>query len=68
MAITITINGEKKEISANLSVSALLLSLDIDSRKVAIEKNQHLVRRINFDETPVNNGDAVEIINFVGGG
>jgi thiazole synthase len=66
--MNITINGTKKEISANTSFSALLLELGIDPRKIALERNLQLVPRTTFDVTQVNDGDEIEIINFVGGG
>lgn len=64
----ITINGEKKEISANITFAELILGLGIDSRKVAVERNQTLVPRTKYAETTIHDGDEIEIINFVGGG
>ena len=66
--MNITINGTKKEISANTSFSALLSELGIDPRKIALERNLQLVPRTSFDVTQINEGDNIEIINFVGGG
>ncbi len=64
----IIINGEKKEFGKEITVSELLEQLNIDPRKIAVERNQHLIRRQNFPEAVLNEGDEVEIINFVGGG
>ena len=64
----ITINGEKKEISANCTIAELLLGLGIDSRKIAIERNLTLVPRAKYAEAIIHDGDEIEIINFVGGG
>ena len=64
----ITINGEKKEFGKEITVSALLSELNIDSRKVAVERNLHLVRRTEHETALLNDGDEIEIINFVGGG
>ena len=66
--VTITLNGEPHQIDGPVSVSMLLASLAIDSRRVAVEHNQVVVRRALFDSTIVGEGDAVEIVNFVGGG
>lgn len=63
----ITINGENKEIKAS-SFAELLDELQLDSRKIAIERNLQLVKRKEFAETKINEGDEIEIINFVGGG
>ena len=66
--MTITLNGEPYEIPERLSVSALLARLRIDSRRVAVEHNLAVVRRTAFDETVIDGGDSIEIVNFVGGG
>jgi len=51
-----------------MSVAALLSSLDIDPRRVAVEHNLVVVKRLAFATTEVGEGDEVEIVNFVGGG
>jgi thiamine biosynthesis protein ThiS len=51
-----------------MSVAALLAQLDIDARRVAVEHNLIVVRRDAFERTVIRDGDAVEIVNFVGGG
>jgi thiamine biosynthesis protein ThiS len=66
--VTITLNGEPYQLDGPVSVSTLLAKLDIDSRRVAVEHNLAVVRRTLFDSTVVREGDAVEIVNFVGGG
>ncbi len=64
----IKLNGEPVELSGPLTVSALLTSLDIDPRRVAVEHNLVVVKRLAFATTEVGDGDEVEIVNFVGGG
>lgn len=61
-------NGERYELAAPVTVAALLAQLDIDARRVAVEHNTVVVKRNAYDETMVNDGDQVEIVNFVGGG
>ena len=51
-----------------MSVSALLARLEIDARRVAVERNQLVVKRAAYDSTVVADGDEIEIVNFVGGG
>jgi len=36
--------------------------------RVAIELNRELIRRDRWSETPLSNGDKLEIVHFVGGG
>ena len=66
--MVIQLNGERHELSAPLSVSALLSHLKIDPRRVAVEHNLVVLKRAVFDSTIVNEGDQIEIVNFVGGG
>jgi len=66
--VVIKLNGDPFEISAPVSVTGLLATLDIDPRRVAVEHNLVVVRKDAFDLTTVGEGDEVEIVNFVGGG
>ena len=66
--MTITLNGDPLDVPGPVSVTALLESLAIDSRRVAVEHNLVILKRAAFDETLVREGDNVEIVNFVGGG
>ncbi|MBZ5557638.1 MAG: sulfur carrier protein ThiS [Acidobacteriia bacterium] len=51
-----------------MSVTDLLASLQIDARRVAVELNLVVLKRDAFASTVIREGDAVEIVNFVGGG
>ncbi|HZM58404.1 MAG TPA: sulfur carrier protein ThiS [Vicinamibacterales bacterium] len=64
----ITLNGERFELDQPLSVTALLARLEIDPRRVAVEHNLEIIKRQRFPDIVVNEGDTVEIVNFVGGG
>jgi thiamine biosynthesis protein ThiS len=66
--MTIRLNGEPHELAGPLSVAALLTALDIDARRVAVEHNLIVIKRTAYESTLVNEGDEVEIVNFVGGG
>jgi thiamine biosynthesis protein ThiS len=66
--LTITLNGEPIDLSGPLTVTELLTSLDIDARRVAVEHNLVVIKRTAYDQTLLNEGDSVEIVNFVGGG
>ena len=66
--MTIRLNGEAFDVAGPLSVSELLATLDIDPRRVAVEHNLIVVKKTAFDQTLVQDGDEVEIVNFVGGG
>ena len=64
----IELNGEPKEVPEGLTVTALLAHLAIDAPRVAVELNTQVVRRVALPTTPINPGDRVEIVTFVGGG
>ena len=66
--LTITLNGDLYDIPEPVTVTALLASLAIDARRVAVEHNLVILKRTAFDQTMVHEGDNVEIVNFVGGG
>lgn len=66
--LLITLNGEPYELEEPVSVSDLLMKLDIDPRRVAVEHNLVILKRPLFADTYVHEGDRVEIVKFVGGG
>ncbi len=66
--MTITLNGDSYQLAGPLTVGELLRQLEIDPRRVAVEHNLVVVKRAAYDATTVNDGDEVEIVNFVGGG
>ena len=66
--MTITLNGDAREIAGPLTVTELLSQLEIDARRVAVEHNLVVLKRTSFDQAVVREGDQVEIVNFVGGG
>ena len=66
--MTITLNGDRFEVARPLTVSALLAQLEIDARRVAVERNLAVLKRDTFEQTMVEEGDEIEIVNFVGGG
>lgn len=65
--ITITLNGQPKEIPDGSTIHSLLESAKLTPDKVAIELNRRLVRGEKYD-TALKSGDEVEIVTFVGGG
>jgi thiazole synthase len=66
--MTIILNGDPIEVGGPLTLSALLAQLGVDARRVAVEHNLNVIKRPNYDTTQIQEGDQVEIVNFVGGG
>ena len=56
------------QLARPLTIAALLTRLDLDARRVAVEHNLVIVKRAVYDSVVVNDGDTVEVVNFVGGG
>lgn len=50
------------------SVSSLVEQLGLKSDRLAIELNRDIVPRVRWQETPLQDGDKLEIVHFVGGG
>jgi thiamine biosynthesis protein ThiS len=66
--LRITLNGDPFDVAGPVTIAGLLQQLDIDSRRVAVERNLVVLKRALFETTEVNDGDQIEIVNFVGGG
>lgn len=64
----IRVNGEDKEIADGLSIARLLDELQIRAGRVVIELNRDIVSREAHGSTLLQEGDALEIVHFVGGG
>lgn len=65
--VKLTINGEATASDA-ATLAALVESLGMKSDRVAIELNREIVPRGQWAETPLKDGDRLEIVHFVGGG
>lgn len=66
--MTITVNGERREVPDGLSVRALLEHLGMKADRVAIERNLDVLPSALWPETRVQPNDNFEIVQFVGGG
>jgi thiamine biosynthesis protein ThiS len=66
--MTLEINGETREIAPVSNVRELLQQLGIAEGRVAVEVNRKIIRRGDWDQTPISRRDKVEIVQFVGGG
>lgn len=66
--MTITLNGEKREVADGLTVEGLLQVLNIERRRVAVEVNELIVKKDRYEATTLKDGDSVEVVSFMGGG
>jgi thiamine biosynthesis protein ThiS len=63
----LTINGEP-QVSPAETLGALVAHLGMKPDRVAIELNREIVPRNQWPQTPLHDGDRLEIVHFVGGG
>jgi thiazole synthase len=66
--MTIILNGDPVEVAGPLTLTSLLVHLGVDPRRVAVEHNLNVIKRASYDTTQVQEGDQIEVVNFVGGG
>jgi thiamine biosynthesis protein ThiS len=64
---TLTLNGESRAVSA-ASVAELIAELSLDIRQIAVEKNGTIIPRSAYAATELTEGDAIELVSFIGGG
>jgi len=64
---TILLNGKARQTAAG-TVSELVKELSLDPARIALERNGEIVRKASYHETPLDDGDKIEIVHFVGGG
>ena len=62
------INGETRTFVEMSDIAALVAALELDPRKVAVERNLEIVPRSTYAQAALNDGDRIEIVHFVGGG
>jgi len=68
LCMVLHINGEQKEFPEGLTLALLVAQLGTKPDRVAVELNLSIVPRSEWDATPLQNGDKLEIVHFVGGG
>ena len=63
----ITVNGEERALEQK-TVLGYLVEIGVDPRAVAVELNLDILERGEYATTMLNDGDKIEIVQFVGGG
>lgn len=67
METPIILNGQPRQVSA-ATVAELLREIGLDTRKVAVERNEEIVPRSTYAAAMLAPGDQFEIVHFIGGG
>jgi thiamine biosynthesis protein ThiS len=66
--MTVTINGETKELESEVTLDRLLELFSLPSQRVAVELNREVVRKKDWGNVTVKEADSIEVVHFVGGG
>ena len=67
-SIQVHVNGKEREVRSGLSVHELVESFDLNPLLIVVELNREILNRDQFKDVLVSEGDAVELVHFVGGG
>ena len=66
--IQLSVNGQIRRVEPGSDVARLLQALELSGKRIAVEKNGEIVPRSRYAETPLADGDSLEIVVAVGGG
>ncbi len=66
--IQVQVNGKEREIQSGLSVHELVESFELNPLLIVVELNREILSRDQFKDIQISDGDAVELVHFVGGG
>lgn len=66
--VRVFLNGREEQMPEGLSVAGLLARLRLVRERVAVEVDGAIVRKADYETTPIRPDARVEIVSFVGGG
>jgi sulfur carrier protein len=66
--VRLTVNGETMELARGTTMAGLIAQLELDTRKVAVERNREIVPRSTYGAVMLEARDELEIVHFIGGG
>ena len=66
--VQIVLNGQIRMIEPATTLAALVATLDLGGRRMAVEINEEVVPRSEYADLVLGEGDRVEIVHAVGGG
>lgn len=62
------VNGDARELADGATIAELVATLDLAGRRVAVEVNEDIVPKSLHAQTPLRDGDRIEIVHAIGGG
>jgi len=66
--LKVIVNGQDREVADGAAITDLINLLDLKPERVAVELNRRILRRVEWSQAALTDGDRVEIVHFVGGG
>jgi len=64
----IVVNGDVLDVVDSCTIAVILEKFEIGIERVAVEVNQDIVPKVQYNTHQLSPGDKVEIVQFVGGG
>ena len=64
----IKLNGWETDVIDGLTIGQLIADLELNPKGVAVERNLEIVPKSLHASTALEDGDTIEIVEFVGGG
>lgn len=68
MSLNIQLNGTATTLENVRTVHDLVIHLGYEGKRIAVERNGDIVPRSQHAQTPLAEGDRIEIVVAVGGG
>lgn len=66
--MSIVVNGDERGVPEGTSAADLLADLSLNPGAVVVERNREILARDALSSTPLEAGDRIELVHFVGGG
>jgi thiamine biosynthesis protein ThiS len=64
----IRLNGKAREVAEGISIRILLNELGLHPMRVAVQRNQEIIKRDRYDGVVLQPGDMVEVLTIMAGG
>ena len=68
LEVRVRVNGTERSFPDGTSVRDLLSILEVSTPRVAVERNREILPKASYGSTPLEEGDELEVVEFVGGG
>jgi thiamine biosynthesis protein ThiS len=66
--VRVRVNGEERSLPVGTRVRDLLAMLEVSTPRVAVERNREILPKASYASTSLEEGDELEVVEFVGGG